>query len=265
MLNNTIKKLIASALILAPIPVAADSLENQRFKIGLERMQYHYKETSNGQKLMSTEGPLFGINAEYYRDLDNQYFLNMDARALTGIESYDGHLINLQTGARTPYSTGYSTRNHLFEARITPGLKSGGFNFYTGLGYRVKTDAPMNSYTYSYPRKSQYFYVPVGVTMPTEYWDVSMVPYIEGDVLLQGKQTSDLSNLGKSRNTQKNGFGVKAGVAIKLDEFEIIPQVNYWHIGDSDIDRVQYQGRTLLMVEPENTTWEIGLKVTYTF
>ena len=261
-----LKALTLSAIFM-PFQVSAEYQESQNFKLGVERIGYHYKETSNGSMVMKATGPMIGINAAYTYEDGQDFFIDLDARALTGLEDYDGHLMNLDTGTRTPYSTGYNTRNHIFETRLTPGFKfEGGYHLYAGLGYRLKTDSPIYSNSASYKRQSQYLYLPFGVKVPSKLFEIDTVPYFEYDLFLMGKQVSGAtSNLGQSVNRQSNGFGLKTGVAFVIDAFELTPFIHYWHINDSDISWTQYKNGVMPMIEPENTTWEIGIKATYRF
>ena len=139
------------------------------------------------------------------------------------------------------------------------------FNLYAGLGYRLKQDK--SSDEYSYPRKSQYFYIPIGVKIPTELNLVTVTPYIEYDVLVKGRQTSDLRklNISKMNHKQKHGFGIKSGAGFKYDQFEITPYVHYWNIKKSEATIVSSEDKAVMFFEPKNTTSEIGIKVTFVF
>ena len=265
MFNTITRQALIFSTVLLPMTGFADFSAHEQFKMGLEQARYHYSETSGGQHVMDASGPLSGVNASYQYTFNPKYAITLDARGLIGVENYNGHLVNLATGVRTPYKTGYSTRNKLFETRVLPSIQSDGLFFYTGLGYRMKSDESMYSNTYSYPRKSQYLYMPFGIQMPTTYNGIPITPYMEYDLFLHGKQISKSRNIGTTVHEQKSGAGFKAGVAIQVDNVDIVPYINYWHIDDSSVDTVPYGPGFINTIEPNNVTWEVGLKVTYRF
>ena len=256
MLHTLSKKIIALSLCLLPLQAFAESSSNSTFKVGLEAAYYHYDETSfyTGSKLMRVQGPMFGVNADYFHDYGNKYFVTVDGRALVGVEKYDG---SLQNG--TPHHTGYATQSQLFEARVTPGYQFENFDFYAGLGYRLKADAPKYANRHGYPRQSHYLYIPVGIKIPTVLWGAQAYPFIEYDLFLQGRQVTDLTRFGGSKfsNHQHDGFGVKTGIVFKLNKFDLVPYINYWNIDHSDMNTIGY--------EPANTTWEIGIKINFLY
>jgi hypothetical protein len=245
---------------------AAPQAKNNTFEIGPELYYVRYHESD----MMENTGIMYGVIGSYiYRssvgqafDPSNAWMLRADGRMAFGHMNYDGELWD-----GTPAS-GDSIDDYLWEVR---GLF--GYDFkndtarttpYTGLGYRYLNDDSSNN-AGGYERESNYLYFPIGFEFlfPSETnWSFGAT--VEFDVLLWGKQRSDLgdSGYGTVDNQQNSGSGFR--VSIRFQEkggFVIEPFVRYWNIGDSAtkvIDDVSFQ-------EPKNETTEVGLRVIWTF
>lgn len=256
--NTVLKKLI---------PILALSLSSQaygfedkidNFTVGIEYSNYNYKETVNGKTFMNLKGPLYGVNLSYLYNEDD-YFVDINGRLLFGKTKYTGGRPDPATFIYSPCNF-KGVGNKIFESQISPGIKADIFNLYVGVGYRIKTD---NSQEYGYAhRKSQYLYIPIGVKILSKEYEndyaLSIAPYIEYDFLVKGAQSAGLIRL-----NQNKGYGAKAGVVCKIDQFEITPYFNFWNIKDSN-KYIDANSGTWWM-EPANKTTEIGIKVSFRF
>ena len=168
----------------------------------------------------------------------------------------------------------------VFETRV-----AGGYDFnmtgeslitpYIGIGYRYLYDDTSGKVSTNgalgYKRESNYLYIPVGADLHgpiNEQWDVNF--NTEFDIFIYGKQKSHLGDaiagLNTVSNDQNDGFGVRGSIRFtrkneKRDLF-IEPFVRYWHINDSDISAVSYNGVIVgYGLEPENKSFESGVKI----
>jgi len=125
---------------------------------------------------------------------------------------------------------------------------------FVGLGYRQLYDdwAPKQSSTghWTYDRKSEYFYLPLGVI---NYFGESGYIKSQFNYLIEGTQTSFLGYLGGSYldtiNDQSSGYGLDLEYSTG-NAYSVF--LRYWNIDDSTVNNGLY--------EPNNTTTEIGFK-----
>lgn len=151
------------------------------------------------------------------------------------------------------------------DLRVTP---------YLGFGYRHLNDNSSKRATsvghFGYERDSRYLYIPLGVELTFRAchgWMVS--PSVEYDWLIQGKQTSHLSDVDPGlpdvRNKQRDGFGVRASLKFMkvADPVTLVlePYIRYWHIEDSDEATVAGSTFIVTGLEPENKTTEYGVRI----
>jgi len=118
-----------------------------------------------------------------------------------------------------------------------------------------------------YQRFSNYLYAPLGLTSRFHVngqWVI--VPTVEYDYFIKGKQISQFSDAGQgfsdTTNTQDNGYGYRVSVMAEKGSWALGPWMHYWYIEDSDITQIGfgYSGR-----EPKNETTEYGLELKYRF
>jgi hypothetical protein len=140
---------------------------------------------------------------------------------------------------------------------------------YAGLGYRYLKDDNGGQRTttghWSYDRESQYVYIPLGIDIERTFeagWKT--VFNLEYDIFVDGQQRSHLGDVpGYSEtleNDQNEGYGYRGSIKVIKEtpvvNFVVEPFTRYWHIKDSNA------GCTVDMcgLEPNNRTWEFGLK-----
>lgn len=237
-------------------------------ELGLLISSYRYEELSSGAFFMSNEGNKVGISGSFTQALGNDWFWGGDARQSHGNVSY------------TSASSGSKGSNPdiISEVRLT-----GGRDFqvgnqilapYFGLGYRTLYN-DLRGYTTTgaagYRRSSQYSYLPLGVThrariSPEARFSTSL----EYDLLLEGRQQSYLSDANPAYNdpvnTQRQGYGMRLSGAYETLAWSVGGYLHYWSLADSDLALRTLGGTpSALVMEPQNTTREIGLQLKLRF
>ena len=145
-----------------------------------------------------------------------------------------------------------------------------GYQISPGLGYRyLYNDARGTTSTnYSgYRRTSEYLFASLGVERPFgENWRATATGYY----LLTGRQTSNLFDVGGNyatqgpvQNTQRHGFGWKAGICKTYQALDFCSNFEYWQIGASDNDYFVFNGRSYPVFEPANHTKSFQFTVNY--
>lgn len=242
-------------------------LKKESWFIGPEVYQFNYEEPG-----MEEEGMFYGIHLGYtYREWvpetknkwpGQKMMYKVEFRFATGSVDYDGQLMD-----GTPYKMS-NIDDRAIETRYIFGQDFINQNslttLYTGFGYRYLND-DSSSDPAGYDRKSNYFYLPLGLQfnqISENPW--SMAATIEADLLIYGIQKSDLDVV-VINNHQYNGLGYRAAVKFqKISEdaiFIIEPFFRYWDIGESD---KEYIG-SIYFIEPENETTEFGVQVKWLF
>ncbi|MFC1703313.1 autotransporter domain-containing protein [Candidatus Omnitrophota bacterium] len=252
------------------------------FTMGTELSYFAYEEP----KFMEDKGFLYGafgtltyLTQENYpintlHDIFSEYSninrLELDARLSWGYVDYKSE----DTGEMS------DVRDYIFEVRglagydvphsedllITP---------YLGVGYRhLNDDSGGRSSTTNhlgYERKSNYFYMPIGIECTTwmfEGWEISV--QVEYDLFLYGQQISHLETAVAGYNTlyndQNGGYGTRCALKVaKKNErvdFFIEPFFRFWHIEDSEISAITYNNVLEgFGLEPENKSIEGGLRI----
>ena len=142
---------------------------------------------------------------------------------------------------------------------------------YAGFGYRyLYNDLRGTSSTGAagYRRYSEYFYLPIGISARIDIgrgW--TLVPNLEIDVFLEGKQESKLTDAGipgfmNVTNTQNSARGYRGYLMFENGRWAFGPYANYWKVKASDMVPI---GNGFLGQEPENKTKETGVEVRYRF
>lgn len=150
-----------------------------------------------------------------------------------------------------------NTPNRSVEARALLGkdlfVSGGVWSPYVGLGYRhLSSDI-------GYSRQSHYTALPIGVTYKTRLdGQAQLHTNVEYMHLLQGVQKVALTNENVSL-TQRKGYGLRLSVMRRAEQWSFGPTLTYWNIGQSEV------GGTLPVMEPKNSTLELGFKGAYHF
>ncbi|MDE1921339.1 MAG: hypothetical protein KGI24_07845 [Candidatus Omnitrophica bacterium] len=149
---------------------------------------------------------------------------------------------------------------------------------YIGFGYRYLLDKGNGILTttssggvYAYDRRSNYYYLPIGVsaTIPYKSWTTAF--NLEYDIFINGWQVSDLSdgdqfnhdNNPNIHNFQDSGYGIRGSFKLMYDtprlDFYFEPFVRYWSIERSSLVSATVDGSfSNQWNEPANTTLEVG-------
>jgi hypothetical protein len=254
-----ILSLIASTqTFAATLPKSCDN--SHQISVGLEGFYYNYREPN----LMRSRGFLYGLNAAYNIPFCSDFFFQPDLRFSYGETNYTSH----GTGSLKHIP------NWLFETRLIMGKRfclanNSHIDPYVGLGYRFKSDDTdgMRSTTghWGYYRRSQYLYIPVGVTFHQNLsYGWSLSPTIEFDVFLLGRQQSHTRNAHHFK--QSKGYGLRGDLMMNKQfshgTISFGPFINYWDIKNSNVVKDKFGNG---WIEPDNKTLETGLKVKYVF
>lgn len=227
--------------------------------LGIGISQYAYREPSLG---VMQDGWLGIAQAKWAPD--NLRFenwpLTLLGQATFGYADYSGS----GTMANQPTSI-YQLQ---VESPHTEWVK--GYQISPGLGYRyLYNDARGTTSTnYSgYRRTSEYLFASLGVERPFgENWRATATGYY----LLTGRQTSNLFDVGGNyatqgplQNTQRHGFGWKAGICKTYQALDFCSNFEYWQIGASDTYSFVSSSSRYTIYEPANHTKSFQFTVNY--
>jgi hypothetical protein len=237
-------------------------MTRETFQIGAQVSGYRYEEVVNDAPFMSTNGSKLGITASYTGTLQDNAFVSLDTRYATGPVNYDG------SGTGT-------AAEHMTEVRLTGGLdfpKQGYvLSPYSGLGFRSLHN-DLAGYTTTgavgYRRDSTYIYLPLGITHRFATAQGRIATTAEFDYLIQGTQVSHLGDAGSAgdlSNLQRNGRGMRLGVAYETLHWSAGVFYQQWQIERSDDATAVGNGQAVIGYEPKNTTKEFGIDIRYAF
>lgn len=272
--------IVSACLVLGCLLVCTNVFAANEWELGTEIYYFNYEEPD----FIEDTGAFYGVFARYTR-----HFPGWDVSASPSEYNEDEARSVMRVDGRFAFgqvdytSIGSGTMDnvddYVFETRLT-----GGYDFpmagqstltpYIGLGYRYLNDDSSGRTTSTgflgYERESNYLYLPIGADWQApvnDLWYINVNG--EFDVFLQGKQKSHLggavAGLNSVDNDQQNGLGVRASVRLTRDSerstFFIEPFIRYWHIEDSDVSSITYNGVLVgYGLEPENKTFEAGAK-----
>ncbi|WP_024871384.1 hypothetical protein [Tolumonas lignilytica] len=263
------KKMIAPAVTLfailsLPSAFAADqSLStNSGQELGLSVSSYKYEEPNVDVK---NDGIKIGADYTTALSFQNEWFLKLNGRIAYGTVDYTGS------------GTAKNNPDYYYELRPLIGndrwLGNSVLAPYAGFGFRYlyNDSRGMTSTGYwGYQRESRYYYVPVGVTHRFSLDSRSILEsMVEFDYLIRGQQKSRLSDVSPSYpdadNRQNSGYGIKFSSMYRAHGLAIGPYIDYWNINDSEVSTA-VSGNTIYSgFEPQNTTFEFGIKASMRF
>jgi hypothetical protein len=150
---------------------------------------------------------------------------------------------------------------------------------YFGFGYRFLKDDSQGMITTTgyagYLREANYYYSPIGLAAIAQMNnDWTLEALIEYDYFWRGVQNSYFSGVDPGyndlRNVQSKGYGARLAIDLhkQFSKVRIVfgPFVRYWSIDDSEVDFLFYYGAPDdIMIEPENTSAEYGLHLSFQF
>jgi len=253
-----------------------------QFELGTEISYIRYVEPN----FMKDKGNMYGIYSSMtYRTSDNGHISSLkdvfSDQNKVNMFKFDG---KLSFGKMDYESEGTGTmdgvQDYMLEFRGLAGydipvFQSSRITPYLGFGFRYLNDDSGGKTTttghFGYEREANYFYLPVGVETRTDFQNSWMLETVfEYDVFLGGKQKSHLGDavagLSTIENDQNAGFGLRGSVKIIKEtsniDFSMEPFIRYWHIDDSDISAITYNGVAVgFGLEPENKSTEYGVKL----
>lgn len=230
--------------------------------IGLTVSSYDYREPSSNMSLKATK---LGIDYSGVRTLNDDWYARGDFRYADGKVDYSG------SGTMSNCPEWY----YELRGMIGKDFDQGAYNWssYIGLGYRhlfSNTRGITSTGDIGYRRKSQYAYLPVGVTHRLKLEsNARLSTSLEYNHLIKGQQKSyisDATNLvGDQTNDQRKGYGIKGSMYYEKNNWFFGPWFHYWNIKQSDSTSatvvllgIPY---TAAFWEPKNKTMEVGLKL----
>lgn len=241
-------------------------LTKDSIEIGLQNYWYKYEEEVDGAFFMSNTGYKYGVSLSGTKSFENNYYVIGDIRYATGDVEYESA------------SGKGDVSDNVAEGRLIVGneaiVKNYLLSSYIGIGYRRLDNDLRDLGSGGYRRTSQYLYVPIGVTHRFLVDDSSRISTsIEYDYFVKGEQKSYISDVGPAYaavfgdpvNQQKKGYGLRLNTTYEMTHWSLGAFLNYWKIGDSEIN-YYIDGATLYGIyEPKNVTTELGLQVKYRF
>lgn len=276
-MSSVIQAGVLAVVLVSPSVVWANQELNTKTgqQIGVTVSKYQYREPSVD---VEDKGNKLGLDYTSSLELQDDYFVKMDGRFAYGDVDYTGS------------GTMNNQEDWYYDLR---GLVGKDFSVagsvlapYTGFGARhLYNDARGQSSTgaWGYRRKSNYFYIPVGVTHRIELQSQSMLETtLEYDYLCTGKQVTRMGDVYEGENgvtetkqienKQKNGYGLRASAMVSMNNWSFGPYITYWNIKTSEDgnfyvyraseDQWYYSAG---WYEPHNRTVEFGLKASYSF
>jgi hypothetical protein len=241
------------------------------WELGAQVSKYEYKEPATADfGGMSLEGPRIGAVGAYTGTAPNLTYGRIEGRVSYGWLDYESG--NTGTSSNVPDWTAevrvVAGKDFLFGERTA-------LSPYIGLGYRyLFNDLQGYSTTghVGYRRYSQYWYIPIGLTMRMRAGDQWVfAPTVEYDAFVGGKQKSMLSDVAPGApdltNDQERGRGYRVSLMVEGRRWSFGPWLHYWKIKDSEVVFLGFDsmGRPVGGLEPDNSTLEYGLEFRYRF
>ena len=263
------------ALAILGVAAAAPTARAQTrpgFELGPEISYYSYRESG-----LNITGPMAGLQGSWTvmpSWIPSSLFLRLEANGDVALVDYSAAM----SGRTSGISDLKGEARALAGGDVTVG-RGLVLTPYAGIGYRALYDMQGGTHTDSAPpslgynRLSQYFYIPLGVTLGIARGGWIIKPNLEADYLIQGWQTSYLRAVGfdsNITNLQHNGYGFRGGVMFETETsvgpISFGPFLRYWKIGQSDLASLFAGGRFAgVGFEPSNHTLESGLSFLFSF
>ncbi len=243
------------------------SLKTQdTIEIGVQSYWYEYEEEVDGNFFMSTAGQKYGLSLTGVKNIGHNIYVIGDIRYATGDVEY-----------KSASGKGDVT-DYMYEGRLLVGAEklSDGrlLSSFIGLGYRYLFNDLRDLGSGGYRRKSQYVYVPIGLTHRFSVNRESRISTtLEYDYFVKGEQKSYLSDIGPAYaavfgdpvNDQKDGYGIRFSTSYEEEHWSAGVFFNYWKIEDSETNYYVDAPFVYSIVEPKNYTKEVGLQLKYRF
>lgn len=257
---------LLAAVLFCLVSGAAAAQTRSGFEIGPEIYYYAYREPG----FIAQIGPYAGVNGGYTHVI-GPWFLT--GNVIAGV----GYLDYSSSGTGTIHGIwNYTADLRGLVGRDLP-LGAWVASPYLGFGYRLLFDQAggRNSTTGAagYDRLSQYFYIPLGLSLGIHAGDWVFRPSAEYDLFIHGIQTSYISEVGFDNdpvNQQTHGYGVRAAFLAETrtawGDIAFGPFFRYWNIGRSQNATLSLGGTPAFTVfEPANNTVEAGATLRWQF
>lgn len=258
-------RLLPLSLLLLPLAALAQPVSlrsHDSSELGIEVMNLRYQ-AGSGSEAFDLQGNKIGLMGRFTQALDHDWFWGAEARQSHGNVNYSSPSRGSKGG----------NADVVTEARITAGrdhpLGSQLLAPYFGIGYRrLSTDLRGLTSTgdEGYRRRSQYVYLPLGLTHRLQLGaEARLSTSLEYDLLLDGRQQSFLSDTDASSNdpvnSQRRGHGLRLASSYEAWHWSLGFFVHHWRIGASDEARQSLAGvPAAMIVEPRNSTREAGVQ-----
>jgi len=263
--------ILVAAFASLPLTIAKAQV-SEGHSLAIEGYVHEYEEEVGGAFFMSNKGPF--VSARYgYTWKSGSNFIELSPSLALGSVDYES--------AGTGMIDGTSNRTIILEVRAGSEYQVGDGMFlvpWVGLAYRNHFDAKGGEITSTgflgYDRMSEYWYIPVGLTMSVPMGGAwTFEPAATYKLFLGGTQTSYLSDVDPTctdlENDQGSGYGAEASLGFRTDmggkDVTFGPFFRYWDIEDSDLGFFTCGATLLAGIEPQNTTTEIGVRVRINF
>ncbi len=253
------------SLLLLPLFVQAQPLSlrsSDSSELGVEVVSQRY-EAGSGTSAYTLAGNKVGLMFRFTQALADNWYWGADARQSHGNSSYSS----------TSRGDKGGNPEVITEVRITGGkdypVGSQLLAPYFGLGYReLRTDLRGLTSTgdEGYRRRSQYVYLPLGLThriqLPAQ---ARLSTSLEYDLLLDGQQSFVLSDTDATSSdpvtSQRSGHGLRLNSSYETYNWSFGFFVHYWRVAASDQARQALAGVPAALVEePRNSTREVGVQ-----
>ncbi len=253
------------------------------YEVGVEIFDYTYRE----EGFMKLDGSMTGLYGAYthrfrenppiasmkeiFSGIDRLNFIRLDSRYSRGTDIKYRSEGTGQIENETHFT--YETRL-VFGADYPLADRPITVSPYGGIGYRYLMDdnggRQSTTGAWSYDRESQYVYIPLGVDIIRAFengWDIGV--NLEYDLFIDGEQESHFETFDARYSSvvkdQNEGYGVRGSIKfIKRMEkvnLSIEPFTRYWHIEQSELGARTFNGVVdSYWIEPNNRTWEFGVK-----
>ncbi|HEX8571078.1 MAG TPA: hypothetical protein VF699_14320 [Caulobacteraceae bacterium] len=253
---------------------AAQAQVAQGLELGLQTYAYRYDESFHsddfGSGSISDDGQFYGFSVEYGRPVGGWSF---EARFRYGQGEVD---YRSSEGDRIDDVSQFSGQLELLAGRPFANAEGRTITPYAGLGSRVLFDESggrvTNTGLEGYDREISYAYVPLGLAVrQTMTGGLDAVVYAQFNWVVGGASESDFGPEGGPlvELEFEGGHGWEAGVTVSRPlgrgRIGFGPFLRTWRINESAPFLVEEDGVLFEIVEPENETTELGLKLTYAF
>jgi len=260
---STQERVLSDSHIVEPPTVQSigEAALRSGLEISLDTSFIGYEE----DEFMNEEGAMLSLYGKYTLR-PKSLMLRFDGRLGFGGMAYSSPISGTVNGIRD-----YILETRLLFGRTFAASNSWSMTPYSGFGYRYLFDGLGEKTTgtghVGYDRKSNYLYSPIGLEISNSLspqW--SLITVMEYDLFWHGWQHSELgvvfgSNV-HSVNDQDNGWGLRGSGKFtrKMGTFDIVagPHFTYWNIEDSNRVNISVDGKNYSILEPGNTSKEIG-------